>query len=108
MLAIRLFMTAIDFYLSVVANCFVVLGYVCGKVFCQEYSQCLMASFLILLGHFLAMISDAFTIFEDMFYLKQYRREFHVNRFFVFANILSIIGEYQELKTSLTNTRNMA
>lgn len=107
-LAIKFFMTAIDFYLSVVGNCFVALGYVCGKVYSQEYSPCLTASFLILLGHFLAMISDAFTVFEDVFYIKQYRREFNVNRFFVIANILSIIGEYQELKTTINNTRIMA
>lgn len=107
-LAIDFFMPTIDFYLSVAGNGLVVLGYIFGKMHCEDYNPCLMASFLILFGHFLAMISDTFTVIEDLFYLKQLRRGLNVNRYFVIANILSIIGEYQELKTSLHNTQTMS
>ncbi|CAH0668959.1 unnamed protein product [Spodoptera exigua] len=105
---IRFFMSAVDFYLSMAGNCLVVLGYLFGKVFCEDYNPCLLASVLILFGHFLALISDTCSVIEDILYFQHMRRDFSVNRFFVFANILSIIGEYQELKKSLRNTNAMA
>lgn len=107
---IRFFMSAADFYLSVAGNSLVLLGYFFGKMYCEDYNPCLWASTLILFGHFLALISDTCSVLEDIFYFKHNntRRDFSVNRYFVFANILSIIGEYKELKTSLRNTNAMS
>lgn len=98
----KFFMSAIDFYLSVIGNCLVLLGYMLGKIYAED-SPCFLGNILILFGHFLALVSDVCTFVADLLYIKHYRRDFSVNRFFVVANLLSVIGEYQELKTAIRN-----
>lgn len=101
-LLMKFFTSAIDFYLSIIGNCLVLLGYLLGKINAED-SPCFVGNFLILVGHFLAMISDVCSIVTDLHYIKHYWREFSVNRFFVVANFLSVIGEYQEFKSALRN-----
>ncbi|XP_028171906.1 uncharacterized protein LOC114361147 [Ostrinia furnacalis] len=100
----KFFMSAADFYLAVLSNCLLVLGYALGKIYCDEIEPCFTGTILVILGHSLGLLSDAFTVLEDVLYVKQYKRDFSVNRYFVIANILTIIGEYQELKSSLRGT----
>lgn len=101
----KFFMSAIDFYLSIIGNCLVLIGYLFGKI--NEDSPCFVGNFLILFGHFLALISDVCTFVADLLYIKHFRRDFGVNRFFVAANLLSVIGEYQELKSALRNSSTL-
>lgn len=98
----KLLMSSFSFYLTVFGNCLTLLGYLIAQSNTDD-RPCLSANILILLGHFLTMISDAFTLIEDVIFIKRNRRDFKVNRFFFVANILSFIGQYKELKSSLWN-----
>lgn len=102
----QFFMSAIDFYLSVIGNCLVLLGYLFGKIYAED-TPSFFGNILILFGHFLALISDVCTFVADLLYIKHYRRDFSVNRFFVIANLLSVIGEYQELKSAIRSNQTV-
>ncbi|KAL0839442.1 hypothetical protein ABMA28_016157 [Loxostege sticticalis] len=97
----KFFMCAADFYLAVISNGLVVLGYVLGKIFCSDFQTSLSVNLLVIFGHSIALLSAAFTVLQDVLYVRQYRREFSVNKYYVIANILTIIGEYKELKSTL-------
>lgn len=94
-------MCAADFYLAVISNGLIVFGYVLGKIFCSDFQTSLSVNLLVIFGHSIALLSAAFTVLQDVLYVRQYRREFSVNKYYVIANILTIIGEYKELKSTL-------
>lgn len=97
----KFLMSAADFYLSIISNCLLILGYALSKILCSELQACFSGNLLVILGHSIALVSDAFTVLGDVLYIKRYRRDFSVNKYYVIANILTIIGEYQELKSTL-------
>lgn len=97
----KFLMSAFDFYLAVISDCLIVAGYIFGKICCSEIRFNFMGSVLVLLGHLVAFIADVFIILNDLLYVKEYRRDFSINKYLVVANILSLIGQYQELKSAL-------
>lgn len=101
--ASKLISPSLFFYLSLIGNCLVLLGYTIGKIYSDE-SPCFIANWFIFFGHFTALTSDLSTLAADLLHIQHFRRRFNVNRFFAVANLLSLIGEYQELRKTLRSS----
>lgn len=99
--ATKFWITAVDFYLSLIGNCLILVGYLLAKIGAEGFHPYFTCNFLILVGHCLAVVSDTCTFIQDIVSMKDIElRDFTVNRFFVVANVLSIIGEYQEMRAT--------
>lgn len=95
-------MIGAEFYTSIVSNSFIILGYIIGTTF-NECSPKLYGSFLIMIGHLVAMFGEAHELIEDLVYLKENNRNFRPSHYFFLANMLSVLGEYKEMQNKLQN-----
>nr|XP_004927935.1 uncharacterized protein LOC101739505 [Bombyx mori] len=99
----RIILSSIDFYLSVIGNCLVFLGFVIGKINSDNQYTFFISNLLILLGHLVALMTELTTLYEDYLCLKNGKRDYEINSYFTFANILSILGEYKEMNFGMEN-----
>lgn len=87
-------------YLSIFSNVLILCGYTIRKICSDNERACFADNLFIIFGHFTAMVAELTNFIEDLYYLA-FHQHLPLNGYYAVANILSALGEYKDLKTSL-------
>ncbi|KAI5641943.1 hypothetical protein NE865_05942 [Phthorimaea operculella] len=94
------FTTYKNMYLTIFSNTMILLGYAFRKISLEDLDQSYAANSFILFGHLASMISDAYSVMEDLYYMS-HCKHVNVNGYHALANVFTAIAEYHDLRSSL-------